>query len=62
LRSVEEDAPYSQCYLIALPGVRSGFTIQSAVTHDLQIVAVSDVNPADLDALVAVLTKVQSSS
>jgi hypothetical protein len=31
------------------------------VTHDLQIVAVSDVNPADLDALVAVLAKVQSS-
>ena len=48
--------------LIALPGVRSGFTIQSAATHDLQIVAVSDVNPADLDALVAVLAKAQSSS
>jgi anti-sigma factor RsiW len=45
--------------LIALPGVRSGFTIQSATTRDLQIVAVSDVNPADLDALVAVLAKAQ---
>jgi len=48
--------------LIALPSVRSGFTIDSAATHDLQIVAVSDVNPADLDALVAVLAKAQSSS
>ena len=48
--------------LIAPPGVRSGFTIQSATTRDLQIVAVSDVNPADLDALVAVLAKAQSAS
>jgi anti-sigma factor RsiW len=48
--------------LIALPSVRSGFTIQSATTRDLEIVAVSDVNPADLDALVAVLAKAQSSS
>jgi anti-sigma factor RsiW len=48
--------------LAALPGVRSGFTIHSASTHDLEIVAVSDVNPADLDALVAVLAKAQSAS
>jgi anti-sigma factor RsiW len=48
--------------LIALPGGRSGFTIQSATTRDLEIVAVSDVNPADLDALVAVLARAQSSS
>ncbi len=48
--------------LIALPAARSGFTIDSATTPGLQIVAVSDVNPADLDALVAVLAKVQSSS
>ncbi len=48
--------------LIALPGARSGFTIQSAATHDLQLVAVSDVNPADLGALVAVLAKAQSAS
>jgi anti-sigma factor RsiW len=48
--------------LAVLPGVRSGFTIQSATTHDLQIVGVSDVNPADLDALVAVLAKVQAAS
>jgi anti-sigma factor RsiW len=48
--------------LVALPGVRSGFTIHSAATHDLQIVAVSDVNPADLDALVATLLRAQSPS
>ncbi len=48
--------------LAALPGVRSGFTIHSAATKDLQIVAVSDVNPADLDALVAVLVQAQSGS
>ena len=48
--------------LVALPGVRSGFTIHSAATHDLQIVAVSDVNPADLDALVATLLQAQSPS
>jgi hypothetical protein len=48
--------------LVALPGVRSGFTIHSAATRDLQIVAVSDVNPADLDALVATLLQAQSPS
>jgi anti-sigma factor RsiW len=48
--------------LVALPGVRSGFAIHSAATKDLQIVAVSDVNPADLDALVAVLVQAQSGS
>jgi anti-sigma factor RsiW len=46
--------------LITLPSTRSGFTIHSATTHDLRIVAVSDVNPADLDALVATLVRVQS--
>jgi anti-sigma factor RsiW len=48
--------------LAALPGIRSGFTIRSTATPDLQIIALSDVNPADLDALVAVLAKAQSSS
>jgi anti-sigma factor RsiW len=48
--------------LITLPSARSGFTIHSATTHDLQIVAVSDVNPADLDALVTILAQAQSSS
>jgi anti-sigma factor RsiW len=48
--------------LTALPSTRSGFTIHAATTHDLRIVAVSDVNPADLDALVAALMHAQSPS
>jgi anti-sigma factor RsiW len=48
--------------LTALSNNRSGFTIHSATTQDLRIVAVSDVNPADLDALVAILVKAQSPS
>jgi anti-sigma factor RsiW len=43
-----------------LPGMRSGFAIQRATTADLSIVAVSDVNPADLDRLVAALVQAQS--
>jgi len=42
-------------------GVRSGFAIHSAMTDDLRIVAVSDVNPADLDLLVAALVQAQGS-
>jgi anti-sigma factor RsiW len=42
-----------------LPGNQSGFTIHHATTHDLQIVAVSDVNPADLDLLVSSLVEAQ---
>jgi anti-sigma factor RsiW len=38
---------------------RAGFTIQSATTSELRIIAVSDVNPADLDRLVAVLVQAQ---
>jgi anti-sigma factor RsiW len=48
--------------LTALPSTRSGFTIHSATTHDLRIIAVSDVSPADLDALVATLVQAQSPS
>jgi anti-sigma factor RsiW len=46
--------------LTAPSGVRSGFTIRHATTHDLRIVAVSDVNPADLDLLVSALVQAQS--
>jgi anti-sigma factor RsiW len=46
--------------LTALPNTRSGFTIDSATTTDLRIVAVSDVNPADLNALVVALVQAQS--
>jgi anti-sigma factor RsiW len=43
----------------ALPGTHSGFAIHSATTRDLRIIAVSDVNPADLDLLVAALVRAQ---
>jgi anti-sigma factor RsiW len=43
-----------------LPGMRSGFAIHCATTDDLRIVAVSDVNPADLDRLVSALVQAQS--
>jgi anti-sigma factor RsiW len=46
--------------LAALPGSREGFTLSTATTRDLELIAVSDVNPADLQALVASLVKVQS--
>ena len=45
--------------LTALPSSRSGFAIHSTTTNDLLIVAVSDVNPADLDLLVAALVRAQ---
>ena len=44
----------------SLSDIRSGFTIRNATTHDLRIVAVSDVNPADLDLLVSALVEAQS--
>ena len=46
----------------ATPGSISAFTIDSATTRELCILAVSDVNPADLDLLVASLVRAQSNS
>jgi len=46
--------------LTALPATRSGFSICSATSQNLRIVAVSDVNLADLNMLVAALVNVQS--
>jgi anti-sigma factor RsiW len=46
--------------LTSLPNTRAGFTLHTATTSDLHIVAVSDVNPADLDLLVAALVRAQS--
>jgi anti-sigma factor RsiW len=43
-------------------GVRSGFNIHYTSTHDLRIVVVSDVNPADLQLLLSALVQAQSSS
>lgn len=45
--------------IAVLPGVQSGFAIHHAITQDLRIIAVSDVNPADLDLLVAALVEAQ---
>jgi anti-sigma factor RsiW len=47
-------------FTATLPGTRSGFTIRTRTTSDLRIVAVSDVNPSDLDILVSALANVQS--
>ena len=48
---------------LAAPGLsasRSGFAIRYATTPELRIAAVSDVNPSDLDRLVAALVQAQS--
>jgi hypothetical protein len=39
---------------------RAGFSIHYATTRDLRFIAVSDVNPADLDLLVSAVVKAQS--
>jgi len=41
---------------------RSGFTIHTATTPDLRIIAISDVNPADLDNLLSVLVQAQKTA
>lgn len=46
--------------LTALPKARAGFTLHTATTANLRIIAVSDVNPADLDLLLTSLVKAQS--
>jgi anti-sigma factor RsiW len=45
--------------LAPLPSTRAGFTLHTATTQDLHIVAISDVNPAELDNLLAALVRVQ---
>jgi anti-sigma factor RsiW len=44
---------------VRLSKSRAGFTIHSATAADLRIIAVSDVNPADLDRLLGVLVQAQ---
>src|ERR1700733_1690048 len=46
--------------LTALPSTLAGFNLRTATTPDLRIIAVSDVNPADLDNLLAVLVQTQN--
>jgi anti-sigma factor RsiW len=48
--------------LTALPTTHAGFTIHSATTRELSILAVSDVNPRDLDLLVASLVRAQTNT
>jgi anti-sigma factor RsiW len=48
--------------IAALPDSQAGFTIQSATTRELSILAVSDVNPRDLGLLLASLVQVQSNT
>ena len=48
--------------LTSLRTTRAGFTIQSSTTRELCILAVSDVNPADLKLLVASLVQAQSTA
>jgi anti-sigma factor RsiW len=45
--------------LTALPSTRAGFNLHTATTPDLHIIAISDVNPADLDNLLASLVQAQ---
>jgi anti-sigma factor RsiW len=45
--------------LTTLPTTHAGFSLQTATTSDLRIVAVSDVNPADLELLVSALVHTQ---
>jgi len=47
--------------LSTLPNTRAGFTLHTAATPDLYVIAVSDVNPGDLDRLVAALVRAQAS-
>jgi anti-sigma factor RsiW len=47
--------------LATLPNTRAGFTLRTATTPDLRIIAVSDVNPSDLNNLVASLVQAQKS-
>jgi anti-sigma factor RsiW len=45
--------------LVLAPATRSGFNLRTATTAELRMTAVSDANPAQLDALVTALEKVQ---
>ena len=49
----------SEVALSEIPKARAGFTIHSTTTSHLHIIAVSDVNPTELDLLIAALARVQ---
>jgi anti-sigma factor RsiW len=46
--------------LAGIPKGRAGFAIHSATAPNLHIIAVSDVNPAELDLLIAALARAQA--
>jgi anti-sigma factor RsiW len=46
--------------LAALPKARAGFTLHTADTPDLRLIAVSNVNPSELDNLLTVLVQAQN--
>jgi anti-sigma factor RsiW len=48
--------------LAALPKARAGFALHTAATSDLRIIAVSDVNPSDLDKLLTALVQAQNAT
>jgi anti-sigma factor RsiW len=48
--------------LTPLRTTRAGFNLHTATTPDLNIIAVSDVNPADLDNLLAALVQAQKTA
>jgi anti-sigma factor RsiW len=50
----------SELALSEIPKARAGFTIHSATASHLHIIAVSDVNPTELDLLIAVLARAQA--
>ena len=52
-------APRGGVLGVAPRTVRSGFAVRTAESAELRMVGVSDVNPAELEALMAVLAKVQ---
>jgi anti-sigma factor RsiW len=47
-------------FITSLSHIHSGFAIHYATTQELRIIAISDVNPADLDLLLSALVRVQS--
>ena len=48
--------------LRTLPSTRAGFTLHTATTSDLRLIAVSDVNPTDLDNLLTALVRAQNAT
>lgn len=48
--------------LTAIPSTLAGFTLRMATTPDLRLIAVSDVNPSDLDKLLSAVVQAQNAT